>query len=441
MVGVFERLLAVIGGKDRNRKFLPFFWNLTASVANQGTTVVTNVLIVHLSTVQIFGQYAAVQAAVMALSSITQLSAWFAATKFSAELIDRDAKRLGDVLGVLSAVAILGGAAGSIGLLITSNWYAVAALHDAHLATGVMLASGFVLCTAINSFQAGALLGSGAIGSYAKSSLALIPVVILLPPIGLVALGANGALAGLSLGALVRCAITEWILRRELYLRNVRIRYAHFRANLSTVWHFCLPASANGLTYAGAMWIVSILIVHSAGGFRDMAIFSAVVTLKTLILFLPSQINIVVIALINRASKSQSDQYRNIFWMNLYVIVGFTSAVAVIMALIAAPVLRIYSQAFVEGSTLLKIYMIGAIPEALGFALMQHFSAGQRLWKPLILGAIPRDLSFVILSYILLPKTGVNGVGVAYAISWTVCSIGYSALIWLDTRSAKPAKS
>ena len=425
------------GTTTQLRKLLPFIWNVTASIANQGSTVAINIFIVRLSSIHVFGRYAAVQAAVLALASIMQLSAWFTATKFTAELVDTDRHRLEQVLGLLLIVAIVSGGIGTIGLFVSSSWYAETVLASPDLARGIMLASGFVVCTVINSFQAGTLLGCGAIGTYAKSSIILVPFVVLLPIAGLAAAGESGALAGLTLGALLRCVVTQWILQRELALRKLQIRYGHFAENAAVVWHFSLPASANGLTNAGATWIVSILIVQTVGGFKNIALYSAVATLKTLILFIPYQINNVAITLINRASGAEPTRRRSLFWRNLIVLVGLTAACAAPMILFASQVIQIYSRAFIEGSVLLRIYMIGAIGEALSFALMQYFSAGKRLWKPLVFGGIPRDVSFVLLSYIFLRAMGINGVGVAYLASWSACSVGYAALIAQENRHAK----
>ena len=91
----------------------PFAWNIVASAATQGATLVTNFIIVRMTTVHLFGQYSAIQATLFALVAISQLSAWFSATKFTAELIDSDPRSLEKILGLISLTTMIAGSGDS----------------------------------------------------------------------------------------------------------------------------------------------------------------------------------------------------------------------------------------------------------------------------------------------------------------------------------------
>ena len=408
----------------------PFAWNIVASAATQGATLVTNFIIVRMTTVHLFGQYSAIQATLFALVAISQLSAWFSATKFTAELIDSDPRSLEKILGLISLTTMIAGGAATAALVAVAKWYSTSALGDAGLESGTMTAAAYVFFTVTGSVQAGVLLGSGAIKAYARLSLALTLPSILLPVAGAIAGGVTGALAGLSFAATLRFFVTRHYAMRELRIRDIRVRYRGLSSQIPVLWRFSLPASANGLTNASASWLVTLFVLHAKGGLADVALLGTVSTFKTFALFIPYQVNNVSIALINRSLGR--DESRIAFRNNLAVLIGMSLATAVGLSLFAAPVLTLYSPSFLRGTSLLRLYLWGSVLEAASFALMQHFSAGRTLWRPFIFGALPRDIAFVAISLALLPRLQLQAVGTAYAVSWGACACGYACLIAWD---------
>ena len=423
---------------DLLKRTAPFTWNLFASVATQGATLVTNFAIIRLTSVHLFGQYNAIQTAVLALVAIFQLSAWFSAIKFTAELVEKDSRRLEEILGLLSLTTFVAGAVATLALAVSARWYASTALRDPGLELGVVIAAASVLFNILASLQSGVLLGFGATRVLAQSAFFLLIPMIALPSALAFFGGIDGALFGLTTGAVLRFGVTELFLRKELKSRGLRIRYQNFRQNLSVLSQFALPASANSLTNAGATWLVSIAIVHTKAGFTDVALFGTISTLKTLALFVPYQINNVSIALINRAQKGRLGQ--SLFRSNLLFLVGFSLVSALVISAAAAPIMKAYSASFVRGTGALRLFMAGSILEALSYGLMQHFSAGRKLWLPFLFGALPRDVVYVLLSLLLLSQFEVDGVALAYGASWTVCAAGYLLLIAARADSASARK-
>jgi hypothetical protein len=361
------------------------------------------------------------------LVAIFQVSAWFSAIKFSAELVEKKPRSLEEILGLLSLTTFVAGAVAAFALAISARWFASIALRDPSLEIGVVIAAASVLFNVMTSLQSGALLGLGATRAVAQSAFLLLVPMIALPTMLAVVGGIDGALFGLTAGATLRFGVTELFLRRELKRRGLRIRYHNFHQNLSVLSQFALPASASSLTNAGATWLVSIAIVHTKAGFADVALFGTISTLKTLALFVPYQINNVSIALINRAQSDRSGQ--SLFRRNLLFLVGFSLVSALVISAAAAPIMEVYSTSFVRGIGAMRLFMAGSILEALSYGLMQHFSAGRKLWLPFLFGALPRDLIYVSLSLFLLSRFEVEGVALAYGASWAICAAGYLLLM------------
>ena len=412
---------------DLLKSTAPFAWNFLASIATQGATLVTNFAIVRLTSVHLFGQYNAIQTTVFALVAIFQLSAWFSAVKFTAELVETDPRSLEEVLGLLSLTTFVAGVVAAVGLAVSAKWYASLALRDPGLALGVVIAAGSVLFNILASLQNGVLLGFGATRALARSATLLLIPMIALPSVLAIVDGIDGALLGLTAGATVRFGVTELFLRRELRRRGLRVRYQNLRRNLGVLSQFALPASANSLTNAGATWLVSIAIVQTKAGYADVALFGTISTLKTLTLFIPFQINNVSLALINRAESGRTSGH--LFRRNLRFLIGFSLISALVVSAASTPIMAAYSESFVRGSGAMRLFMAGSVLEALSYGLMQHFSAGRKLWLPFLFGALPRDVVYVLLSLFLLPQFAVDGVALAYGASWAACATGYLLLI------------
>lgn len=404
-----------------------YAFGIAAAVFNQGATFLGNLLVARVLGVDQFGAFTVVQVTAVSLATIMQLSLWLTTTHFMARSIALGPERAGQVLATLQLVARVLATISVLVVLAGSGWYSEAVFEDSALQLALIAASGAVAGSILYSHQAGALIGLQAFRQHALA--ALVPAVVQLASVfvGAKLYGYVGALVGLSFGAVVRCVFAGSALRAALRARGMPKRRPEIRAMWRELVAFAAPASANSLTYAGAAWVASSIIVqqHGLAGF---ALYAACLNIRTMVMFVPLQANTVSVALLSRlfAAEDQTT-FRRGFWSNLSMLLLTSALFAVIISFFSAELLALYGREFVNGRDLLMILMIGCAFEAAGYGITQSYSSRGRMWTMFFLGALPRDITFLVSLFYLSKAYGLGAAGWAFAISWTVYLLMLSA--------------
>jgi O-antigen/teichoic acid export membrane protein len=414
-----------------------YAFGIAAAVFNQGGTFLGNLLVARVVGVDQFGAFTVVQVTALSLATIMQLSLWLTTTHFMAQSIALDAERAGRTIATLQLVARVLATISVLVVLAGSGWYSAAVFEDPALQVALIAASGAVAGSILYSHQAGALVGLQAFRQHALA--ALVPGVVQLASVfvGAKLYGYVGALVGLSFGAVVRCVFAGWALRAALRTRDIPKRRPDVRAMWRELVAFAAPASANALTYAGAAWAASGIIVqqHGMAGF---ALYAACLNIRTMVMFVPLQANTVSVALLSRLSVA-ADQatFRRGFWSNLGMLVLTSALFALIISFFSVELLGLYGREFVNGRDLLITLMIGCAFEAAGYGITQSYSSRGRMWTMFFLGALPRDITFLCVLFYLSKSYGLAAAGWAFVISWTA----YLLMLGVNLRAGREATS
>jgi O-antigen/teichoic acid export membrane protein len=291
----------------------------------------------------------------------------------------------------------------------------------------------FVFFTGLNSYQIGVVMGLDALRGYAKSSVAqgLISVAVVVG-MGYMA-GARGALAGLSLAAAVRWALTSVVVSRALRHHRIHLRAKGASHDTAEVVRFSLPASLNAFTYMGALWVVATALVRQPDGLILSALYAVSMNIKTLVLFAPHQANSMSVVYLTRYRFSDAAAYRNEFLLNMLMMFTVALVAAGMAGVLAPHIMSLYGESFSAGVGLLRVLMISAVAEAVGYGLTQHYSSRGAMWTVLLAASVPRDLIVVVAAIGFLPAYGVTTIGWAYTVSWLV----YSAMLLALSRRVR----
>lgn len=82
----------------RSRLGRAVIWSVIESAFNQGSTLLVNLVVANLLGRRVFGEYAIVQATLLTIGTIAQLSTGYTAAKYVAEYRSRDPPRAGRIL-------------------------------------------------------------------------------------------------------------------------------------------------------------------------------------------------------------------------------------------------------------------------------------------------------------------------------------------------------
>jgi O-antigen/teichoic acid export membrane protein len=399
-------------------------WNVAGAILNNGANFLTNIAIANLLGREIFGQYGMIQSTLTTFVGIAQAAGGITATKYVAEFRSRDKLKAGRVLGLCAVTTMATGLVATLLILLCAPWLAGSTLKASFLARPLQVAAAVVFFTVMNAYQMGALAGLESYREWAIANGIQGPLQLGICILMAWRWGLLGAIAGLLATSAVRWLILHIALKREANRQGVLVRYSGFWQERSILFRFALPAAVSGLSAAPAIWLGNAFLVRQTGGYSQMALFSAALNLKNVVIFLPLLLNNVGTSLLNnQRGESTRPQYRKVFWFNLVLTSSSAIVGAVFVGIFGTYLLRLFGKTFPEGQGILAVLLCAAVIEAVAIASSQVIQSEERMWLSLLAVVLPRDIALVLLAYRFTPLYGALGLGFAHLISWLLCSM------------------
>ena len=433
----------ISGAGLRGRLSRGIGWNLAGAVFNQGSTFLVNVFLANDLGRTVFGKYAILQSTVLMLATLAQLACGYTATKYVAEFRTSDPSRAGRVLGLCYLVAAAMAFVAALLMLTAAPWIAGSILHVPSLVPTLRIASGAVLFTVLNGFLMGALAG---LEDYRKLAAAFVAsgiCYVVFCGAGTLLAGLDGAVVGLGLSGLAQWFFLRAAVRAACAKQAIVIDWAGAWSERRIVATFTLPAALSGFVSMPAFWLANALVVRSADGLSQIALYGAANSFRTIVLFAPAIVNNVGMSLINHQRGLRDDRrYSKLFWANFGLTAGAVAAGAVVIVALGPRILRVFGRDFMVGSNVLNVLMLAAIAEAACLAVYQAIQSRGKLWLSFVAVSLPRDVSIVVLAYFLAPRSGALGLSWAYAIGWCFALAAVMVVVAtgrLSSRTHEPA--
>jgi len=389
-------------------------WNLVASVFNQGSTFVVNLVLANLWGLQRFGEYAIVLSTLTTLTAIVQPTTGAAAIKYVAELRSHDPERAGRILGLCLWVS-LGIAVVAAGVLLIGAHGLADVLHAPGLSAALMIASVVVFASVLSGVLTGALAGLESYPALGKAGMLAGTLYVVVCALGGWAWGLEGAVAGLAVSAVSQCAVLFWFVIAEAAPHGIRINAADAVSELSVLYQFVTPAALNSLIAFPALWAANALLVRQPDGYQQMALFTAANTFRLFVMFLPAILGNVTWSLLNyERGRANARRFSRLFWTNLGIGVGVVVLVGLAVVLGGPWLLGRFGRDFRAGAPVLAVLMLAAVPETLAISVLQVLQARERVWLSFFGMVLPGYGSLVILARLLTPGYGATGLAWSY---------------------------
>jgi O-antigen/teichoic acid export membrane protein len=408
--------------------------NLVAVAFNQGSTLIVNIIVARILLKQGFGEYAMVQSTLLTVAILSQLATGYTASKYIAEYRSSDPERAGRIMGMCALVSVLMAGVGALLLIAMAPWLAGTMLKAPHLAFALMIGSGFLFFSSINGYQTGALSGLEAYGSLAKAGVASGIVAVAAISLGAQWGGLNGTLIGLSISALVRCAIHNRWLRFENRVQGINPKYrGSFSQEKAVIRNFALPAAIAGYYSMPMIWLANSFLVRQPGGYGEMGLYASSSSVRMLVLFIPQVINNVSLSILNNIKGiGDVQRYKRVYRSNVFVVFLVTLTGGLVIGFFGDTILGIFGKDFSGGKTILQVLMISTVFEGVAVSLYQHLQAHGKIWSSFFLINIPREAVFVCLAFTLVPVRGAVGLSMAYTLCWLLAFLVICILVYRD---------
>jgi len=427
----------------RSRFKLGVAWNIVGALSMQSSTFLANIIIANLLGRSVFGEFSMTYSTLIALAGIAQMYTGLAATKYVAEFRSTDKERTGRILGLCNAVTFTGGVVAGAILALIAPWLATNVLNAPNLGQPLALGSVFVVFSAVNGYQLGALAGMERYRAIA--SIGALHGIVHVAATAVMAWmwGLDGAITGLVASNVLRWSLFDRAVRREARAQGIVVHVRGAWKERRVLEQFIVPAALTGLWGLPALWIANAILARQPDGYAQMGLYAAANNLRALILFLPALLNNVGTSLFNnQLGIGDERRYRRVFWASTGVTVGALAAGAVAVAVMGKWLLGLYGSGFADAHPALLLLVASAVFEGVALTGYQVLNSKEKIWLTLLI-ALPRDGLLVVGAFLLAAPYGATGLAAAYLIAWIFgCVAVYGAVfsIGLDIGRNEVAK-
>jgi len=405
--------------------------NLVATSFLQGSVLVGNIIVARLLGSEEFGIYNMVLSTLMTVAGLAQFATGVTATRYVAQYRVNDKAKTARILVFLFKLSCASGIAGTVLVFLSSDWLALKVLDRPGVSNYLVVSAAYVLFSVISGYFTGALAGLEAYRSLAVVSPIQGLIHVALCGGGAWLWGGQGAVSALMLSAAFRWLLLSWILYKEADKLKIPWRSAKARNEQRLFGRFSVPATLAGLSSLPALWFSNIFLVQQVDGYREIGLYGAAFSLRSLIIIFPIIVNNVTTSFLNHQLGIGNDkQYRKLFKMNIFISASIALTGIMFVVLLGRWILGIFGADFQAGYAILVILALSTIPETLQIAIYQVIQSRGRMWLSLYGIAIPRDLSMVAMAYYLTRDHGASGLAVAYTGAWSIALLCTALIVW-----------
>jgi O-antigen/teichoic acid export membrane protein len=406
-------------------------WNLVGTVFLQGSVFLGNLVIARLLGAEMFGVYAMVVSTLLTVTGLAQFSTGITATRYIAQSRETDKDKTARILVFLLRLSVAFGLSGMILLMLSSDWLANHVLGRSNIGDYLVVSAGYVLFSVTSGFLTGALAGLEGYRSIALVSPIQAILHIFLCGMGAWGWGAYGAAIAVTLSSLSRCILLGWALLREADSQDIPWRGTKGSNEDELLTRFSIPATMAGMSSMPALWLSNAFLVQQVGGYKEMGLYGAAFSLRTLIVIFTVIVNNVTSAFLNfQLGIGNVGQYRKLFSANLGISLMIAVTGTILMAISGREILGLFGAEFEAAYPVLLVLMLAVLPETLQYAVYQVIQSRGLMWLSLYGVALPRDAALLATAYYLTRDHGALGLAIAYAAAWIVAFILTVGIVW-----------
>ena len=280
------------------------YWNAVATFSHQGSTFLSNFLVIKLLDHAAYGKFSLVNLTALYAANVLQFSVGVTVSRFAARYAD-DRARLLSVIWISGAFSLASGLLGLGILALGSGLLARGVFLEPSLTAPIAIASLAVPSLIGMMFLSGLLQGLHGFRMLAVSSMASGALFVAIVAAGAWAGGLNGAIIGFVAGSTLRSLIMGGFALLELGRHALGTVFSRpsvlNRPMMRDLFRFQLPAGLAGCLTIPTLWLIPTILTRNTQDFSEVALYSVVLMIKSLIV-LPA--SVIAVALQPSAEKA-----------------------------------------------------------------------------------------------------------------------------------------
>jgi O-antigen/teichoic acid export membrane protein len=364
-----------------------------------------------------FGEFNMVRSTILMFGVFAGSGLGVITTRHVAECRSRTPERLGNLIGLLTAVAACFGGVATLVCLVFARPLAVVGMNAGELAYALQVGCIIPLLGSVSGVQLGVIAGF--------ESFSVVTLLLILDAIASSALlvvgaaldGVRGAVGGLSVAALLGFVVKQVALRRQCRASGIAVSYFGYGSELPELWKSALPGMLVGVVFYPFDWFSRLIISRQPGGFAEIGAFSAAYSLAQFVLFVPRQLAGPTVPIFaNLLASGNGPGFRKVVRVGVASSIVAALLIALPLGLGADRILALYGKTFTVGAGSLLLLCGANTVWAASINLINAFFAFGRIWAVVIQHMV---LGIgVVATTMFLRARGAPGLATGHLVGW-----------------------
>ncbi len=412
------------------------FWSLLGTFISRALGLAAAILAARILGKAVYGELGIIQSTVGMLGTFAGFGMGTTATKYVAELRDKDPVKAGRIIALSSLVSWVVSLTLMVALYFAAPWLCLHTLAAPAL-TGCVRISGLLLVlSGVNGAQLGVLSGFEAFKSIARVSL--IGGLFNFPMIvgGAFLFGLSGIIWGMVVAQAIGCLLNLYALRREANRFGIPISFSSCTSEIPIVWRYSAPAVLGSALISVVNWIAATMLVRQPNGYGEMGAFNAANQWFNAVMWLPYIVSGVTLpVLAERLGANDKGNTIKLLKMTFRISAVFVLPVVAIGCLLSPYIMKSYGKGFAGAWPILIVVLITAAVLSLELIVGELIAAAGHMWLGL-LSNVAWGLVFLATTPLLL-KWGAFGLASSRLIAYSAHTVFMAGYLLIFTFASK----
>ena len=403
-------------------------WSLVGNAFGQIAKLVGSIVIARLLGQVGFGELGVIISTVGLFGVFAGMGLGTTATKYVADLRDRDVDRAGQTIGFLLKIGWATGVIVSFIVLFLAPLISNSILNAPHLVNGLRVGSALLLFNVLNGIQIGALVGLESFRVIALLAVVDGVLGLVFAAIGAKLWGLVGAVGGYGCGAVVLYLVSQLTLAYSCRRHNITISRQNTRADWNLLWRFGLPSLLVLASTQPFTWGVRVILAGQPDGYAQLGLLNAAFNWGSVLLFVPRQISRPALPILaNLHGQNSSSEFIRLAGISFLLTQGTAIAIATPILVLSPLIMRSYGNSFVEGIPAMIVMVLANAISAGTLSFRDTIASSNRMWVQVLHSIIWG----VVLIGSGLTFAGQGALGIAWAFFLAYLVLFFVQLVYL----------
>lgn len=415
------------------RLFYGAKWGVVGAIFSRALALILSIVIARLLKAELFGQFLIIQSTLGMFGVFAGLGLGVVATKFTAELRQRDAERLGRILELVRLTAISGSITIAAICALLAPVIAEDVFHRPELTIYVRIMSAAVVFLTWDGYNTATLYGLEYIKQSVQSTL--FSTLLSIPAGAFLTwqFGLAGAVYGVLMSSILQCVVSFIVLRKALSDENINYRRPT-RSEWRVLYQYALPSLLAGTMVLPIHWLCQAMLAGTLNGMVQVAAFGIGLQWFQLVFFLPVALNRVILPIVTDMIAGDNAKHSApILRASILANAAVSLPVAIAVSALSETIMALYNVSVPYGALALTLIVAASTISAVCSPIGQLMIAKGQVWYGLGMN-LGWAVVYLSLSWALL-GWGAVGVAVALLCAYLMHSIWVSLWAWQSLKS------